>query len=86
VARTTFSVIDPVTYREKTRIIVPNGPGMTIFSPDGYYGYVLLFLHAPDRGDQRSADHHIVGRVPQASPFCPNTLRRTPVGKQVWSH
>src|SRR6266699_5657967 len=34
------SVLDATTYKEKTRIIVPNGPGMTIFSPDGKYGYV----------------------------------------------
>src|SRR5215469_10492060 len=34
------SILDGVTYAEKTRIIVPNGPGMTIFSPDGKYGYV----------------------------------------------
>jgi hypothetical protein len=33
-------VLDGTTYEEKTRIIVPNGPGMTIFSPDGKYGYV----------------------------------------------
>src|SRR5260370_682641 len=42
------SVINPVTYREKTRIIVPNGPGMTIFSPDGQYGYVCSsFMPGP---------------------------------------
>jgi hypothetical protein len=29
------------------------------------------------------ADHQIVGRVPQASPFCPN-IAATPDGKQVW--
>jgi hypothetical protein len=34
------SVLDGTTYEEKTRITVPNGPGMTIFSPDGKYGYV----------------------------------------------
>src|ERR1700758_4935236 len=34
------SVLDGATYEEKTRITVPNGPGMTIFSPDGKYGYV----------------------------------------------
>jgi len=28
------SVLDGTTYEEKTRITVPNGPGMTIFSPD----------------------------------------------------
>src|ERR1700752_911722 len=29
-----LSVLDGKTYREKTRITVPNGPGMTIFAPD----------------------------------------------------
>ena len=29
------------------------------------------------------ADHRIVGRVPQESPFCPN-IAATPDGKQVW--
>jgi YVTN family beta-propeller protein len=32
-----FSTVRP---EEKARIIVANGPGMTIFSPDGKYGYV----------------------------------------------
>jgi YVTN family beta-propeller protein len=76
------SVIDPVTYREKTRIIVPNGPGMTIFSPDDKYGYVCSSFN-PETDVISVADHKIVGRVPQASPFCPN-IAATPDGKQVW--
>lgn len=76
------SVLDPVTYREKTRIIVPNGPGMTIFSPDGTYGYVCSSF-TPETDVITVADHKIVGRVAQASPFCPN-IAATPDGKQVW--
>jgi YVTN family beta-propeller protein len=76
------SVIDPATYREKTRIVVPNGPGMTIFSPDGQYAYVCSSF-TPQTVVMRVADHQIVGRVPQASPFCPN-IAATPDGKQVW--
>src|SRR6202795_664442 len=34
------AVLDGATYGEKARITVPNGPGMTIFSPHGEYGYV----------------------------------------------
>jgi len=34
------SAIDSVTYQEKARIQVGNGPGMTIFRPDGKYGFV----------------------------------------------
>jgi YVTN family beta-propeller protein len=33
-------VLDGRTFEEKTRIITPPGPGMTIFSPNGKYGYV----------------------------------------------
>ena len=33
-------VLDGKTFEEKTRIITPPGPGMTIFSPDDKYGYV----------------------------------------------
>ncbi|HEX6480513.1 MAG TPA: YncE family protein [Ktedonobacteraceae bacterium] len=76
------SVIDPITYKEKTRIIVPNGPGMTIFSPDGKYGYVCSSF-TPETVVITVADHKVVGRVPQASPFCPN-IAATPDGKQVW--
>ncbi len=76
------SVLDATTYKEKTRIIVPNGPGMTIFSPDGKYGYVCSSF-TPQTVVISVADHQIVGRVPQASPFCPN-IAATPDGKQVW--
>src|ERR1700726_3990481 len=34
------AVLDGTTYEEKTRIVVAIGPGITIFSPDGKYGYV----------------------------------------------
>src|SRR5690349_9487908 len=76
------SVLDGASYQEKTRITVPNGPGMTIFSPDGTYGYVCSSF-TPETVVVRVADHQIVGRVPQASPFCPN-IAATPDGKQVW--
>jgi YVTN family beta-propeller protein len=76
------SVLDGTTYEEKTRITVPNGPGMTIFSPDGKYGYVCSSF-TPETEVIAVADHKIVGKVPQASPFCPN-IAATPDGKQVW--
>src|ERR1700686_4823178 len=76
------AVLDGATYQEKTRIIVPNGPGMQIFSPDGKYGYVCSSFN-PETVVVTVADHRIVGRVPQASPFCPN-IAATPDGKQVW--
>ena len=76
------SVLDGTTYHEKTRIVVANGPGMTIFSPDGKYGYVCSSF-TPETAVITVADHKIVGKVPQASPFCPN-IAATPDGKQVW--
>ena len=75
-------VLDATTYQEKTRITVPNGPGMQIFSPDGKYGYVCSSFN-PETDVISVADHQIVGRVRQASPFCPN-IAATPDGSQVW--
>jgi YVTN family beta-propeller protein len=75
-------VLDGTTYQPKMRIIVPNGPGMTIFSPDGKYGYVCSSF-TPETVVVSVADHQIVGRVAQVSPFCPN-IAATPDGSQVW--
>jgi YVTN family beta-propeller protein len=77
-----ISVLDGTTYDEKTRITVPNGPGMTIFSPDGKYGYVCSSF-TPETDVITVADHQIVGKVVQASPFCPD-IAATPDGSQVW--
>jgi YVTN family beta-propeller protein len=76
------SVLDGTTYEEKTRITVPNGPGMTIFSPDGTYGYVCSSF-MPETDIITVADHKIVGKVVQASPFCPN-IAATPDSSQIW--
>src|SRR6202166_3278071 len=76
------SVLDGTTYEEKTRITTPNGPGMQIFSPDGKYGYVCSSFN-PEPDVITVADHQIVGKVRQASPFCPN-IAATPDGSQVW--
>jgi YVTN family beta-propeller protein len=76
------AVLDGTTYQEKTRIVVANGPGMTIFSPDGKYGYVCSSF-TPETAVITVADHKIVGKVQQASPFCPN-IAATPDGSQVW--
>ncbi|WP_434681001.1 YncE family protein [Pseudomonas sp. R1-18] len=76
------SVIDAKTYTEKTRIKTPPGPGMQIFSPDGKYGYICSSF-TPETVVVAIADHKIVGRVEQASPFCPN-IAASADGKQVW--
>jgi len=77
-----IDVLDGKTYGAKTRITVPNGPGMTIFSPGGKYGYVCSSF-TPETVVIAVADHKIVGKVVQASPFCPN-IAATPDGGQVW--
>jgi YVTN family beta-propeller protein len=76
------AVLDTHTFEEKTRIRVPNGPGMQIFSPDGTYGYICSSF-TPETVVVTVADHKIVGRVKQDSPFCPN-IAATADGKQVW--
>ena len=55
---------------------------MTIFSPDGKYGYVCSSFN-PETVIISVADHQIAGKVVQASPFCPN-IAATPDGSQVW--
>src|ERR1700756_1525432 len=76
------AVLDAHSFAEKTRITTPNGPGMQIFSPDGKYGYVCSSFN-PETDVISVADHKIVARVKQDSPFCPN-IAATPDGKQVW--
>src|SRR5262249_5525038 len=76
------AVLDGKTYVEKSRIKLANGPGMTIFSPDGKYGYVCSSFN-PETAVVSVADHKIVARVKQESPFCPN-IAATPEGDQVW--
>jgi YVTN family beta-propeller protein len=77
-----IAVLDGKTFEEKSRIKVPAGPGMQIFSPDGKYGYVCSSFN-PETVVITVADHQIVGHVKQDSPFCPN-IAATPDGKQVW--
>ena len=77
-----ISVIDAASFEEKTRVTVPNGPGMQIFSPDGKYAYICSSFN-PETDVVSVADKKIVGKVKQASPFCPN-IAATPDGTQVW--
>ena len=76
------AVLDGASYAEKGRITVPNGPGMTIFSPDGRYGYVCSSF-TPETVVVSTQTREIVGRVKQVSPFCPN-IAASPDGEQVW--
>ncbi|MCC8963275.1 YncE family protein [Bradyrhizobium sp. Pear76] len=77
-----ISVIDASSFKETMRIEVPPGPGMQIFSPDGKYGYICSSFD-PETDVVSVADHQIVAKVKQESPFCPN-IAATPDGEQVW--
>jgi YVTN family beta-propeller protein len=77
-----ISVIDAKSLKEKARITTPNGPGMQIFSPDGKYGYICSSFN-PETDVVSVADHKIIAKVKQESPFCPN-IAATPDGNQVW--
>ncbi|HEX4355723.1 MAG TPA: YncE family protein, partial [Polyangiales bacterium] len=77
-----IGVLDPSSGQEKLRIKTANGPGMTIFSPDGKYGYVCSSFN-PEMIVVNVADHRIIARLKQDSPFCPN-IAVTPDGGQVW--
>ncbi len=77
-----ISVLDAKNFTEKTRITTPAGPGMQIFSPDGKYGYICSSFN-PETDVVTVADHKIVAKVKQESPFCPN-IAATPDGQQVW--
>jgi YVTN family beta-propeller protein len=76
------AVLDSQSFEEKARITTPAGPGMTTFSPDGHFGYVCSSFN-PETDVISVADHVIVGRVAQPSPFCPN-IAASPDGEQVW--
>ncbi len=77
-----IAILDGKSYAETTRIKVGNGPGMTIFGPDGRYAYVCSSF-TPETVVISTARHAIVGRVKQESPFCPD-IAVTPEGDQVW--
>src|SRR4029077_17862101 len=47
---TYVDVLNGKTFKEKTRIITPAGPGMQIFSPDGKYGYVCSSFNPEPEG------------------------------------
>src|SRR5215467_2381985 len=76
------SVIDPALMKETRRIDMANGPGMTMFGPDGRYAFVCSSF-TPELAVIDAASHHIMQRVPQASPFCPN-IAVSPDNDEVW--
>jgi hypothetical protein len=76
------SVIDPAQMKEIRRIELANGPGMTMFGPDGKYAFVCSSF-TPELAVIDVASHKIVKRLPQVSPFSPN-IAVTPENDEVW--
>jgi YVTN family beta-propeller protein len=76
------SVIDPTRLTEAKRIELANGPGMTMFGPDGKYAFVCSSF-TPELAVVEVASHKIVKRLPQVSPFSPN-IAVTPENDEVW--
>src|SRR5437588_5077381 len=76
------SVIDPTRMKETQRIETANGPGMTMFGPDGKYTFVCSSF-IPELAVIDVASHHIIKRSPQVSPFSPN-IAVTPENDEVW--
>jgi YVTN family beta-propeller protein len=77
-----ISVIDPTRLTETKRIELANGPGMTMFGPDGKYAFVCSSF-TPELAVIEVASHKIVKRLPQLSPFSPN-IAVTPENDEVW--
>jgi YVTN family beta-propeller protein len=67
---------------ETRRIPLANGPGMTMFGPDGRYGFVCSSF-TPELAVIDVVSHRVAKRLPQASPFCPN-IAVSPENDEVW--
>ena len=76
------SVIDPIQMKETRRIELANGPGMTMFGPDGKYGFVCSSF-TPELAAIDVGSHKIIKRLAQVSPFSPN-IAVTPENDEVW--
>ena len=77
-----ISILDPVVMKEIRRLPLANGPGMTMFGPDGKYAFVCSSF-TPELTIFDTTSHQILKRIPQASPFCPN-IAVSPENDEVW--
>src|ERR1700758_5188983 len=59
-----IAVIDPVGLKEIRQISLANGPGMTMFGPDGQYAFICSSF-TPELTVIDITSHQIVKRVPQ---------------------
>src|SRR6201981_2007606 len=62
------SVIDPMKMREIRRIRLANGPGMTMFGPDGRYGFVCSGF-TPELAVLTTAPLKFISRGPRPGSF-----------------
>src|SRR4029079_1706119 len=76
------SVIDPARLTETKRIELANGPGMTMFGPDGKYAFVCSSF-TPELAVIDVASHKVIRRLPQVSSFSP-LIAVTPENDEVW--
>src|SRR5258708_5891350 len=67
---------------EVRRVTLANGPGMTMFGPDGRYAFVCSSF-TPELAVVDAASHQVIKRLAQASPFCPN-IAVSPENDEVW--
>jgi YVTN family beta-propeller protein len=75
-------VVDPVQMKETRRIEVANGPGMTMFGPDGKYAFVCSSF-SPEIAVIDVKSYLVIDKLVQGSPFCPN-IAVTPENDEVW--
>jgi YVTN family beta-propeller protein len=76
------SFIDTATNSVKHVTYLGRSPHEAFFSPDGKYGYICSSFN-PETDVVTVADHKIIAKVKQESPFCPN-IAASPDGQQVW--
>jgi YVTN family beta-propeller protein len=76
------SVIDPQKMKEIRRIELANGPGMTMFGPDGKYAFVCSSF-TPELAVVEVSSYKIIKRLPQVSPFSPD-IAVSPENDEVW--
>src|SRR5260370_8067507 len=69
------SVIDPIQMKEIRRITTANGPGMTMFGPDGRYAFVCSSF-TPQLPVINVASHQILQHFPHPTPFYPTIAVR----------
>jgi YVTN family beta-propeller protein len=77
-----LAVIDPITFKEISRIKTTSGPGMVIFSKDGKLAFAANSFNAVVEVID-VAKREVIKKIPVVSPFSP-FIQITPDGSEVW--